>query len=236
MGSGVSSQKLDKHAPPPPEFIEQAIAEGRVCPDEQAGAYRADLFHGNFTGAEMGFYSYERQQQWFADNTAKLAEYEVWPNVDIHKADADFAMMYGLLGGSGFPFNTMKPMLVTEKAGMVEGYAGAVEKARAREPEAFEKLKTDPKYASRRPEKSAGGGAVQKVNTLQGVFAGALGALTALWALSCEVAAAAKDATGDAVDSARVPRSLSLFLGSEASAAAPLSSRDGPSAPSPRAQ
>ena len=104
MGSGVSSQKLDKHAPPPPEFIEQAIAEGRVCPDELAGAYRADLFHGNFTGAEMGFYSIERQQQWFADNTAQLAEYKVWPNVDIHKADADFAMMFGDRAlGSAFP-------------------------------------------------------------------------------------------------------------------------------------
>ena len=63
--------KLDKHEPPPQEWIDKALASERPIPDETAGAYCPEFYHGNTTGAEMGFASQDRRRQWLESNEAE---------------------------------------------------------------------------------------------------------------------------------------------------------------------
>ena len=145
-------------------------------------------------------------EQWHESNTVELAKRGTWGRVDIHSISADYAMTYGVLDGGGFPFHELKPMLVAEKAKMVEGYQNSVQAARALEPDAYDALITDKRYASRRPKKGASAAAVQKTDDIRELFQGALGSLPALWELSVEVAAAAKANDTVRVAGACVPR------------------------------
>ena len=178
MGNGASvPAKLDKHAAPPADWIKLALAADRPIPDEIAGAYCPELYHGNTTGAAIGFASEARCTQWLESNKAELAKCGTWKQLNIHAIGADWAMQYGKIDGHGFPFKELKPMLEEERATMVEGYEAAVKTARDREPDAYATLITDKRYASRRPKKGTSDAAVQKVDTITEVFEGALGSL-----------------------------------------------------------
>ena len=70
-------------------------------------------------------------------------------DVDIHAIDAAWAMQFGHQAlDKSFTFNKLKPMLVKQRAMMVEGYQNSVQAARALELEAYDALITDKRYAS----------------------------------------------------------------------------------------
>lgn len=188
--AGSSHVVLKKRERPPEKFFQEAIASGKVFPDETE-PYDAASFHGNFRGYELGHKDQAARQAWFAKMNDKLASYKSWDAVDIHQVDADYAMKYGDHAlGSPFPYNALKPLLQSEKEKMVLAYAEALNKIRAKEEEAWIELTSNPKYNSY-AEISKGRKPLQPVDTLDGIFKGCLQVVEELWNVTEDIAQAA---------------------------------------------
>eukprot|EP00747_Dinoflagellata_sp_TGD_P212155 gnl/TRDRNA2_/TRDRNA2_85277_c0_seq2.p1 gnl/TRDRNA2_/TRDRNA2_85277_c0~~gnl/TRDRNA2_/TRDRNA2_85277_c0_seq2.p1 ORF type:complete len:506 (+),score=100.69 gnl/TRDRNA2_/TRDRNA2_85277_c0_seq2:120-1637(+) len=182
---------LLKHEAPPVSFIEWVRKSGRACPDE-SNPYDASSFHHNFKGYEMGHKDQAARQRYFAKMNANLSRFGSWANLNIHEADADYAMNYGDHAlGVPFPFAELKPMLEREKQRMADSYTSALDIARAKETDAFRELTTNPKYKSNL-KKSSGSSTkcLQPDDTLEGLYMGSIGAMSEMWDLTEKIAAA----------------------------------------------
>lgn len=186
---------LDKHAPPPEEWIQEALRTGNIFPDER-DPFDCSAFHSNSKGYSMGHRSQASRKSWFNMMRGDLAGFHDWEQVDIYRVDADYAMKYGDHAlGRPFPFMELKPMLQEHRQHMINEYTALSEKIRRDEAKAWADITCNPRYVSYRNKDGGQDKPRQPIDTIEGLYRGSLEALPEMWTAAEQIAEAGGPAT-----------------------------------------
>ena len=190
----TSSKIANKHTAPPAILISQLIKNKCVVPSEKTGPYDLTNYHSNITGTHAGFHDTQEWIDYNAQKSSELLACGSWDNVDVAVFDADWAVAHGsqVLGTSFDPMKLHRQRLQDAHTKMVNTYKDAVSSVKNNNLQTFAHL-IDPNgsYQSRGAKCSQPGN-----NDLLQIYAGALNALTPLWKLSNQIAAAAGGVVG----------------------------------------